>query len=85
MNCPNGNVKECACPKKTCPNNGRCCACVIKHKETDSLRTIPWRNNTNQSKPALKIIFSAGLLYRWWGNVTQIRTIISRFCRMDFR
>jgi len=33
--CP--NVKECACPKKTCPNNGKCCACVIKHKETDSL------------------------------------------------
>ena len=35
MSCP--NVKECACPKKTCPNNGRCCACVIKHRETDSL------------------------------------------------
>lgn len=35
MNCP--NVKECACPKKTCPNNGKCCACVIKHKDSDSL------------------------------------------------
>ena len=35
MSCP--NVKECACPKKTCPNNGRCCACVIKHREADSL------------------------------------------------
>ena len=22
---------------ENCPNNGRCCACVIKHKETDSL------------------------------------------------
>lgn len=31
------NVKECACPKKTCPNNGKCCDCVIKHKKTDSL------------------------------------------------
>lgn len=31
------NVKECACPKTTCPNHGRCCACVIKHRETDSL------------------------------------------------
>ena len=30
MKCP--NVKKCACP-----NNGKCCACVIKHKETDSL------------------------------------------------
>ena len=34
---PCSSVNECACPKKTCPNNGRCCACVIKHKETDSL------------------------------------------------
>ena len=31
------NVKECACPKKTCANNGKCCACVIKHRDTDSL------------------------------------------------
>jgi hypothetical protein len=30
-------VKECACPKTTCPNHKKCCACVIKHKETDSL------------------------------------------------
>ena len=29
------NVKNCACPKKTCPNHGKCCACVIKHRETD--------------------------------------------------
>ena len=35
MNC--SITKECACPKKSCPHNGRCCACVIKHKETDSL------------------------------------------------
>lgn len=31
------NVKECPCPKKTCANNGKCCACVIKHRLTDSL------------------------------------------------
>lgn len=31
------NTKECACPKKTCQNNGDCRACVIKHKNTDSL------------------------------------------------
>jgi len=37
MNCLNGNVKECACPKTSCENNGLCCSCVIKHKETDSL------------------------------------------------
>lgn len=28
---------ECPCPKKTCVNNGKCCACIIKHKVTDSL------------------------------------------------
>lgn len=31
------NVKECACPKLSCENHGRCCACVKKHRETDSL------------------------------------------------
>lgn len=35
MNCLNSN--KCACPKKTCVNYGRCCKCIIKHKETDSL------------------------------------------------
>ena len=31
------NVKECSCPKKDCPNNGKCCICIVKHKNTDSL------------------------------------------------
>ena len=35
MPCP--NVKACVCPKQTCANHGRCCACVAKHRETDSL------------------------------------------------
>jgi hypothetical protein len=35
MSC--ANVKECTCPKVICPNHKNCCACVIKHKETDSL------------------------------------------------
>jgi len=35
LGCP--NVKECVCPKTTCANHGRCCACVVKHKNTDSL------------------------------------------------
>lgn len=30
-------VKDCPCPKKTCPNHGNCAACVVKHKVTDSL------------------------------------------------
>ncbi|MEG0457244.1 MAG: hypothetical protein RR549_03850 [Oscillospiraceae bacterium] len=30
-------LKECACPKKSCKNHGKCCDCVIKHKSTDSL------------------------------------------------
>lgn len=39
------NVKECACPKKSCPNNGLCCACVIKHRDTDSLPYCLFPNN----------------------------------------
>jgi hypothetical protein len=35
MACP--NVKECACPKKECINNGKCCSCVIRHKNINSL------------------------------------------------
>jgi len=35
MNCT--NVKECACPQNTCPRRGKCCDCVVKHRETDSL------------------------------------------------
>lgn len=31
------NVKECMCPKETCLNHGKCCQCVRKHRETDSL------------------------------------------------
>ncbi|MDF2567947.1 MAG: hypothetical protein K0R90_1403 [Oscillospiraceae bacterium] len=31
------NVKECACPKQSCANHRKCCVCVIKHRETDSL------------------------------------------------
>ena len=35
MQCP--SVKECICPKLSCKNHGKCCDCVIKHRETDSL------------------------------------------------
>lgn len=28
---------NCPCPDKHCPNNGFCCACVKKHRESDSL------------------------------------------------
>jgi hypothetical protein len=35
MNCK--NATECPCPKTTCQNYGKCCACVVKHKNTDSL------------------------------------------------
>ena len=43
MNCP--NVKECVCPKVACPNHGQCCACVIKHRTTDSLPYCLFPNN----------------------------------------
>lgn len=38
-------AEQCPCPKKTCPNNGKCRSCVIKHKETDSLPFCLFLNN----------------------------------------
>ena len=35
MICENQN--SCICPKSSCKNHGHCCACVNKHKNTDSL------------------------------------------------
>ncbi len=35
MSC--ADIKECACPKKSCPNHGVCCRCIVKHRTTDSL------------------------------------------------
>jgi len=35
MGCP--NVGECACPKTACVNHKKCCDCIVKHRETDSL------------------------------------------------
>jgi len=35
MNCV--NLNSCPCPKRTCENNGNCCSCVVKHRNTDSL------------------------------------------------
>lgn len=35
MICENQN--SCICPKTSCKNHGHCCACVNKHKNTDSL------------------------------------------------
>ena len=35
MNC--SSVTECACPKTTCANFGKCCACVTNHRNIDSM------------------------------------------------
>jgi len=38
MNCKCQKVIDyCACPNTSCPNYGKCCECVIKHRNTDSL------------------------------------------------
>ena len=39
------NVGDCVCPKTSCPNHGKCCDCVVKHKETDSLPFCLFTNN----------------------------------------
>jgi len=33
--CP--NVQVCSCPSVSCANHGKCCACIVKHRESDSL------------------------------------------------
>ena len=38
-------VKECACPKTTCPRNGKCCECITNHRNTDSLPFCLFENN----------------------------------------
>lgn len=43
MSCKDVNV--CVCPKKTCENNGKCRACVKKHRETDSLPYCLFQDN----------------------------------------
>ena len=65
------NVKECACPKTTCENNGRCCACVIKHKETDSLPYCLFLDNNGDK--SLKN-FYLKLKKRFEGDTNEINS-----------
>ncbi|MDR2940414.1 MAG: hypothetical protein LBV08_08875 [Clostridiales bacterium] len=39
------NVNGCPCPKKLCANNGKCCACIVKHREADSLPFCMFQDN----------------------------------------
>ena len=50
MPCP--NAKECACPKTACQNHGKCCDCVVKHRETDSLPFCLFPNNSSDKSVA---------------------------------
>jgi len=43
MNCK--DVMECPCPRTACQNYKKCCACVLKHKETDSMPFCLFQNN----------------------------------------
>lgn len=33
----NCNEENCTCPKTTCPRHGKCCECIMAHREKDSL------------------------------------------------
>ncbi len=70
MQCP--NVTECACPKKTCPNNGRCCACVKKHRETDSLPYCLFLNNDGDKSVSN---YYQKLKQRFEGSAEETETI----------
>jgi hypothetical protein len=50
MSCP--NVTDCSCPKTTCENYKKCCACVIKHRESDSLPHCLFENNDGDKSMA---------------------------------
>ena len=39
------DAKECICPKKECPRNGKCRECVKNHRETDSIPFCLFVNN----------------------------------------
>jgi len=43
MPCP--NVKECLCPNTSCKDHSKCCDCVLKHKNTDSLPFCLFQDN----------------------------------------
>ena len=51
MNCPTKKEKEmckqheCCCPKKECPNNGKCCACIANHRGKDGVPFCIFPNN----------------------------------------
>ena len=32
-----GNERNCTCPKTTCPRHGKCCECIMNHREHGSL------------------------------------------------
>lgn len=31
------NEEKCTCPSTSCPNHGKCCACINNHREANSL------------------------------------------------
>jgi len=45
MTCNNDYAENCTCPKKECPRNGICSACVKNHRESDSLPFCIFPNN----------------------------------------
>ena len=46
---PCDNVTNCPCPKTECPNNRKCCACVVKHKKGGKL-PFCLRKNEGENK-----------------------------------
>jgi len=37
--------EDCLCPKTTCENHGKCCACVLNHRTKDSLTFCMFPDN----------------------------------------
>jgi len=43
---------ECGCPNRTCVNYAKCCDCIVKHRETDSLPHCMFENNDGDKSVA---------------------------------
>lgn len=68
MNCHNS--KKCACPKKTCPRNGKCCDCVAMHRK---LKSLPHCLAVNESKIYIRSAYK---------NLEEVRNIFLEYSQI---
>nr|WP_315021048.1 GNAT family N-acetyltransferase [uncultured Aminipila sp.] len=68
MNCH--NVIKCACPKKACPRNGKCCDCIAKHRQ---LKSLPHCLSMNEGKLYIRSAYK---------NLEEVRNIFLEYSQI---